>query len=128
MSYITQTSLHSDIAPEFLVQALDDDRDGVADAGVWDTLLTAVESEINGILDQAGVTLPLAAPYPDAVVAATRYGALEKLWLRRGIAGDDRNPFAVRAREARKKLAEWAKEDKASANTVAAGSETQISL
>lgn len=128
MPYITQADLLSEISPEFLIEALDDDRDRIADAGVWDALEASVAAELNGLLSHAGVSLPLSEPYPDAVLTASRYGCLEKLWMRRGLTSDRHNPYAARARQSREALAKWAQEYIATSHEAAWGSDTKLEL
>jgi hypothetical protein len=104
MPYVVQSDLAADIPPDFLLQALDDDGDGVQDAGLWDLIAQQVSDAIDG---QIGVRylVPLAPniglyPYtygfPPIVANAARVLASEKLYGRRAVAGQA-NPWTSRA-------------------------------
>lgn len=100
--YVLIGDLDADLPPKFLTQALDDDNDGIADAGLWDKVLKSVSGEIDGILGQK-FKVPFSNPLPAIVVHAARQLALAKLYQRRGI-DDKANPFANAAEDIRKKL------------------------
>lgn len=102
MGYIAQSDIAGELPPEFLVEALDDDRDGVADESAWDALQAAVSRDIHDLVSARFAT-PLASPYPPAVVGAAAILTLEKLYARRGYT-PDRNPWSAQAKEAREKL------------------------
>jgi phage gp36-like protein len=102
MSYITQSDLESRVPPAFIVQALDDDGDGEADAGLWDKVASAVDAQINGRLE-GRYAVPLAAPVPAVVIEAALVLAAEALYLRRGISGDQ-NPWSKQADGIRDRL------------------------
>ena len=103
MPYVTQSDLKGKIPAELLLQALDDNNDGVADDGVWDAIAADVDNAINGPLE-GRYTVPLAAPYPAAVAEAALVFACEAIYLRRGLAGKDQNPWTTRADALRKRL------------------------
>jgi hypothetical protein len=105
--YIAIGDIAGDIPQEFLIEALDDDSDGTADAGAWDNLYASVANDVDGILSAGGLTLPLTAPYAPAVIKAAKMFALEKLYNRRGVTGDERNPWSAKAKDAREKLKDW---------------------
>lgn len=100
--YILIGALEAELPPQFLVQALDDDGDGLADPGVWDKVLDAVSTEIDGILGQR-YPVPFQNPLPAVVVHSARVLALAMLHRRRGIE-DKANPFAKTAQQALEKL------------------------
>lgn len=101
MAYVTQDDLAGYLPPDFLLEALDDDADGVEDAGLWALLVAAVEDEIDSILGQR-YTVPFSSP-PAVVTHSARLLALEALYQRRGVHGDA-NPWASRAQAQREKL------------------------
>jgi phage gp36-like protein len=61
MSYFTRGELVSAIDDVNLTKALDDNADGSADSNVFESLLNEVDLFINGYLEQAGISLPLAS-------------------------------------------------------------------
>lgn len=89
--------LAGDIAPVFIVQALDDDADGFADADVWQAVLEAANTRVAVACPSADSRHPGAADY------ARRMFCLESLYTRRGFTGDG-NPFTDRALDAEKRL------------------------
>jgi len=102
MSYILITDLDGKIPAQLLLQALDDNGDGVADDGVWDKLVVDVESAINSRLE-GNYAIPLAAPIPAIISEAAKILAAEAVYLRRGLAGDQ-NPWLKQADAMRKRL------------------------
>lgn len=128
MAYITQAKFIAELPNEFLTEALDDDRDAVNDADLFDTILESAEEKVNAVLEAKGVALPLSSPYPNPVVNAARMLVLEKFWDRRGKTGDD-NPWAAKAEDALKLLKEWAEDPGISGDGgVSWGSDTLIDL
>ena len=101
MPYITQAEILSDIPPQTLLEALDDDGDGVADADAWDKVEAAAAEAIDGPLSQRYST-PFVT-VPPFIKFAARVLVLEKLYLRRGLAGDA-NPWTSQAKGVRAKL------------------------
>ena len=102
MPYVTQSELEAVIPRDYIVEALDDDKDGQADEGVWDNVYAAVAAAIEGPLGQR-YSVPFSNPFPAVVVEAARVLAAEALFLRRGRAGDH-NPWTARADAVRKRL------------------------
>lgn len=102
MSYLTQASLGSLVPPAFIVQALDDDADGIADEGLWDMIAAEASQAVDGFL--AGrYPVPFAAPVPATVAQAARVFAAEMLYTRRNFTGSA-NPFTARADRFRDRL------------------------
>jgi phage gp36-like protein len=91
-----------------LLDALDDDRDGIPDTGVFDAIAAAVDAAIDGPLSQR-YTRPL-SPVPSLVTAMALTLFAEALYLRAGFAADQ-NPFTAPAKEARAKLDAIAKRE-----------------
>lgn len=102
MSYVVQADLEGKIPQQLLLQALDDNGDGLADDGVWDKLVTDVESAINSRLE-ANYTIPLETPVPAIITEAAKVLAAEAIYMRRGLTGDQ-NPWTKQADAMRKRL------------------------
>jgi phage gp36-like protein len=102
MAYIIQSDLEGKIEPKMIVQALDDDGDGVADSGAWDKVYADVEQEIHGAIS-ARYSVPFSAPYPAAIVSFCLALAAAALYSRRGITGDA-NPWEKSANAVRDRL------------------------
>ena len=102
MSYVETTDLVGIIPNTHLTEALDDDQDGVADPGVFDSVADTVSRDIDARLGQRYAT-PFNYPYPAVVVYAARILALEALYARRG-QKDDKNPYGKQAEAQRAKL------------------------
>lgn len=110
MSYILQSDLDGKIPALLLLQALDDNGDGLADADVWDKLVVDVENAINSRLE-GNYAIPLAEPIPAIISEAAKVLAAEAIYLRRGLAGDQ-NPWVKQADAMRKRLEEIGSGDK----------------
>jgi phage gp36-like protein len=103
-NYTTRAALGAIIPPQFVLQALDDDGDGVEDAGLFDQVLANAQQEVDGILGKRYAT-PFASPIPNLVGNATLIFVGEALYTRRGYGDEARpNPFAERAKDIRKQL------------------------
>lgn len=89
--------LSGDMSPANIVQALDDDGDGLADAQAWAQVLAAASERVAQACPDAGRL------HPDAAAYAGRMFCLESLYARRGFAGDE-NPYAARAADAERRL------------------------
>ena len=95
----------ADIPPSFLLDALDDDRDGVEDTGLYDQLAENASAEVDGYLEgRYGV--PFTGTLPALVVTASRIFCLEGLYARRGYTrkSDPPNPWTGRADDIRARL------------------------
>ena len=85
--YITQSQITTDIPAPVLNDALDDDGDGTADAGLLDSIIQNASGLVDGYL--AGrYAVPFAGQPPATVVAATRAFTLYTIWTRRPSVGD----------------------------------------
>jgi len=98
------SDVNARIPGPYLVQALDDNGDGVADNDVWLGVKNAVETEINGTLGQRFKT-PFINPVPAIVLDSARVLACDMLYKRRGIA-DKENPWSKQAADFRARLAD----------------------
>lgn len=103
-AYHTRASVAGSIPPAFLLEALDDDRDGEEDAGLYDVIAENASNEVDAFL-AARISTPMATPVPLAV-QASRVFCLETLYARRGYTEktDPPNPWAAQAKELRTRL------------------------
>ena len=100
--YVALTDLHGKIPPAFLTQALDDDGDGAADAGLWELIASQAGDAIDGVLGQRYAT-PF-DPAPAIVRTAALIFAAEAVYARRGVS-PEQNPWKAQADATRAKLA-----------------------
>lgn len=102
MAYVTQAEVEAKIPPQTLRDQLDDDRDGVADDGLLDQIITNASDEVDAFL--AGLfTVPFDDPAPKVVRSATLAFVCEALYARR-LVGDSKNPFSTSAKSFRDML------------------------
>lgn len=101
MAYTTREAIEANVQPDWLAQALDDDGDGVEDAGLLDRIISTAATEVDGYLATRYAT-PV-SPTPPVVATAALALACETLWQRRGHSGQA-NPWADRAEAARGRL------------------------
>lgn len=107
-NYITRPALNALVPPQFVLQALDDNSDGVEDAGLFDQILANVQQEIDGTLGKR-YTVPFQNPIPSIIGNAALIFMGEALYTRRGYGDEAKpNPFAVRAKGIRSDLADIA--------------------
>ena len=104
-AYHTRASVVADIPAEFLLEALDDDRDGEEDAGLYDAIADNAGESVDAYLG-GRFTVPFAEPVPALAKSASRIFCLESLYSRRGFSEktDPPNPWAGRANEIRARL------------------------
>jgi phage gp36-like protein len=109
--YHSRESVVAELPPEFLLEALDDDRDGIEDTGLYDAVAAAASEAVDAYLG-ARVPVPLATPSALAS-QASRVFALESLYARRGYSAksDPPNPWHARATDLRARLARIAAGD-----------------
>ena len=101
MAYTNQSKIETLIPPQHLNDALDDDRDGTADAGLLDTLIATAANAVDAYL--AGLfTVPFSTP-PAVVQEAALIFTCEAIYARR-LAPDEKNPFTPRANVWRERL------------------------
>jgi len=107
VSYVTQQQIAASIPLPTLTDALDDDRDGVADAGLLDNIIAQASQSVDAYL--AGIyAVPFADPAPAAVGDAAYTFACEMIYDRRAVAA---NPFKAAADGWRKRLEAIAKRE-----------------
>jgi len=100
--YFVTGDLSGRIPTKFLIQALDDDKDGAADPAVISAMQADVQSDIDGRLGQRYET-PFTNPLPAVVRSAAISIACEMVYKRRGVEGKN-NPYSEEAAKARAKL------------------------
>lgn len=102
--YTTLDQVKAKLPMDFIIGALDDDKDGLIDDELW----TAVSEDAADQVD-ARLGKRYAVPFdPDAlepiVKSSSLMFVLETLYQRRGFGTDESNPFLASARAARKEL------------------------
>ena len=100
MPYVTQTQIQTAIPPQHLTDALDDDRDGVADADQLDAVIAQSSQAVDGLLSGL-FTVPFDDPAPAPVAQAAFIFACELIYARRGV---EKNPFTAQANQWRDRL------------------------
>ncbi|MFZ4596853.1 MAG: phage protein Gp36 family protein [Verrucomicrobiaceae bacterium] len=106
MPYFSHADLAALIPADFLLQALDDDNDGVEDA--FEAVRTSAQETVDAYLG-ARYTVPLTTePLPKLVVQAAIAFAAELCYQRRGTPKEN-NPWYDRAESMRKLLTAVAK-------------------
>ena len=108
--YIIMSDLAAELPGKFLIQALDDNQDGLADTDVFASIQNAVKEEIDGKLEQKYDVAQFGTNPPALVRSIARTLACETLYRRRGI-DEKNNPYTDRAKAARAKLNAIAKGD-----------------
>jgi len=107
LSYCTQSDIEASIPGPTLTDALDDDRDGIADAGVLDTIIAQASQAVDAYLSGLYAT-PFTYPVPPAVADAATVFACEMIYSRRPVA---QNPFTKSADAWRARLEAIAKRE-----------------
>lgn len=102
MSYTTRDALETIIPPQFILQALDDDGDGVEDSGLWEKLSNAADTAVDAYLSGRYAT-PFSTTIPALVSEAAKTFLAESIYMRRGYESD-RNPHTARANKLRTQL------------------------
>jgi phage gp36-like protein len=102
MAYLLQSDLEGRVPADVVIEALDDDRDGSADPGVFEKIVSDVEQAINGRLE-GRFSVPLDEPLPYSIREGAVILGCEALYLRRGRAGEA-NPFYRQAEAFRARL------------------------
>ena len=98
--YVIMSDVAGRIPGPFLIQALDDNADGLADADVWDKIASDTAEEIDGVLGKR-YPVPFTAPIPAFVSRAAKIIAADLIYKRRGA---EKNPYADDAAAVRKEL------------------------
>jgi len=108
MPRITYTSIDqikSKLPFDFMVDSLDDNRDGMIDDDVWQAVAEDAAVTIDGQLGQRYAVPFDISDLPAIVRDASKTLILETLYIRRGYADREKNPFRDAADRIRKTLA-----------------------
>jgi phage gp36-like protein len=102
--YTTLAQIAAKLPADFILQALDDDKDGIIDPAVWQAVAEDAADQVD---DRLGQRYPV--PFdPENLSAKVRAASLmfvlETLHIRRGLGTEETNPFLNSARAARKEL------------------------
>ena len=100
--YFSRAELAGLVPAQFILQALDDNGDGVEDDGAFDILCQHACDDVDALCSPL-FTVPFADPFPVLVKQAAHTFAAALLYRRRGIE-DQKNPFAKDARELAAKI------------------------
>lgn len=103
MNYLELTDLRGMIPARHLLEALDDDNDGVEDEGIFDLVRTDAQQAVDGPLS-GRFAVPFSGELPALVRLAAKIFACEIIYKRRGVE-DEKNPFRSQARDLRDTLA-----------------------
>lgn len=95
MPYTSASQIAAAIPGPALTDALDDDRDQVADPGLLDTIIAQASQTVDAFLASI-YDVPFADPAPAPVKEAAFVFACELIYARRERTGDE-NPFTKRA-------------------------------
>lgn len=94
-AYVTEAEIETLIPGPYLIEATDDNRDGVADAGLLAQIIAtgcvAVDAYLAGLY-----AVPFAAPVPAVAREAACVFVCEMIYARRGVSAAD-NSFSKRA-------------------------------
>ena len=100
--YCIEAHLTPLLPPQFLIEALDDDNDGVADTNLLDAIIDAASVEIDAALGQR-FPVPFSSPVPALILHAAKVIVLDTLYMRRGVQ-EENNPWHAQADAVRKQL------------------------
>jgi len=101
--YVLMTDLSARLPGKFLIQALDDDKDGLADLPVFESIQKTVKEDIDGRIGQRYEPYTFGANPPALLKSAAAIFAMELLYSRRGIDAKN-NPMTGQANAMRAKL------------------------
>ena len=106
LTYTTLDQVKAKLPADFLLEALDDDKDGLTDADVWQAVAEDAADPVDARLGKRyAVPFDPLALEP-IVKSSSLLFVLETLYQRRGYGTEETNPYLVSARAARKELNE----------------------
>jgi len=117
--YVTRAEIETEIPGPTLIEALDDDRDGAEDEGLFNALVASASQTVDAFLS-ARYYVPFVPPEPPGAREAAFAFLGEKVYARRQVT--EKNPFTARANVWRERLAAISKGQanlEASTNSVA---------
>lgn len=101
MPYVTRDQITTQIPAPLLADALDDNRDGAEDDGLFDNIVAQSSTDVDAFL--AGVfTTPFTDPVPAQVNSAAFAFVCEAIYSRRPV--DGKNPWQAAAQKWRERL------------------------
>lgn len=103
--YTTLAQVKAKLPYDFIVEALDDNKDGMMDDEVWTAVAADAADQVDARLGMRYTTPLDPAALPAVANAASLLFVLETLYQRRGYGTEETNPFLVSARAASKELA-----------------------
>ncbi|MDD3885365.1 MAG: DUF1320 family protein [Victivallaceae bacterium] len=92
--YITRAQFLGIIPDAYIVEALDDDGDGVEDEGLFDIVAQDVADKIHGLLG-GRFTVPFTGTVPPVVTSAAKWFFIAQVYGRRGV--PEQNPYKKEA-------------------------------
>lgn len=101
--YTTLEQVKAKLPLDFIIEALDDDKDGMIDSEVWEAVAADAADAVDGRIGQRYPT-PLTGDIPAIARSASLLFVLETLYQRRGFGSTENNPFLDSARAARAEL------------------------
>lgn len=102
--YTTIDQVKAKLPQTFVVESLDDDRDGLLDDEVWTAVAEEAADQVDARLGQRYAVPFDLTDLPAPAKSASLLFVLETLYLRRGYGTEENNPFLNSARAARKEL------------------------
>lgn len=102
--YTTLDQVQAKLPMDFIIEALDDDKDGQIDAEVWDLVAADAADQVDARLGQRYATPFSLDALPAPAKSASLLFVLETLYQRRGYGTTENNPFLASARAARTEL------------------------
>jgi len=109
MAYCAHDEIERLVGPKPFLDMLDDDLDGVEDAGLFDSLASDASGQVDGYLS-AQYAVPFSGTVPPFVRQCAKIFVAEILYARRGIVRDA-NPWTKQADMLRTRLERIAKGD-----------------
>lgn len=102
--YTTLDQVKAKLPADFLLEALDDDKDGITDTDVWQAVAEDAADQVDARLGKRyAVPFDPLALEP-IVKSSSLIFVLETLYQRRGYGSETDNPYLVSARAARREL------------------------
>lgn len=102
--YTTIDQVRAKLPQDFVIEALDDDGDGIIDDAVWEAVAGDAADQVDARLGQR-YTVPFSLEdLPATAKTASLIFVCETLFQRRGHGTEEDNPFLIQARNARMEL------------------------
>lgn len=95
MAYVTREQVNTKVPSQVLNDALDDDGDGSEDPGLFEKIVSAASTAVDGYL-QGLFLVPFPDPAPSKVQQAAFVFVCETIYQRRNVP-EEKNPFTAEA-------------------------------